>query len=304
MKRFFILAIVLLLSVPLFAQKSPVERIDDWDAFEQTDFITRKEAVLIAEKFVVDNGYTDKPRTILKSDIVREALEEFKDIDIILKIRKGTLQPKAVSAKLLKTHSWLVVFLRKNKKVGRGVIVESKGAKIRMLHQNIKIENFVDLADKTEAHVVENIIDGNTFKLINGERVRLIGIRTPQIGHTIEAITKMGAEAKDFMGCFVQEGDKVYLEYDVQKRDKDGRLLAYVWQYAFVQAKCDFKQPKWMMMDSKSFADVMFLNASIVKSGYATPMAIAPNGRYAGLFEELYAEAREQGRGFWSDKNQ
>ena len=43
----------------------------------------------------------------------------------------------------------------------------------------------------------------------------------------------------------------------------------------------------------------VFLNATIIKAGYATPMTIPPSVKYADLFKELYEEAREQKRGLW-----
>jgi len=42
-----------------------------------------------------------------------------------------------------------------------------------------------------------------------------------------------------------------------------------------------------------------FINATIIKSGYATPMIVPPNVAYADLFKELYLEARKQKRGLW-----
>ena len=69
------------------------------------------------------------------------------------------------------------------------------------------------------------------------------------------------------------------LEFDVEKRDKYGRLLAYV----FISN------------------GQLFLNAEIIKQGYAEVMIIPPNLKYADYFQGLYQEARENKRGLWSN---
>jgi len=46
----------------------------------------------------------------------------------------------------------------------------------------------------------------------------------------------------------------------------------------------------------------IFINATIIKSGYASPMTIPPNVKHADLFKELYEEAREQKRGLWKEE--
>jgi len=74
------------------------------------------------------------------------------------------------------------------------------------------------------------------------------------------------------------EGKKVRLEFDVQKRDRYDRLLAYVY-----------------------LEDGTFVNAEIVRQGYAQVMTIPPNVKYQELFLRLQKEARENGRGLWSD---
>ena len=71
------------------------------------------------------------------------------------------------------------------------------------------------------------------------------------------------------------EGKTVRLEYDVQTRDRFGRLLAYVY-----------------------VGDGM-VNAELVRLGFAQPMTIPPNVRYAERFRALAHEAREAHRGLW-----
>src|SRR3989338_3980649 len=135
---------------------------------------------------------------------------------------------------------------------------------------------------------VSRAIDGDTIKLSNGGYVRFIGIDTPESrynkkivrdskrsGSDIKSIIRMGIEASDFTRRKVQ-GKMVRLEFDVEKRDKYGRLLAYVY-----------------------LEDGTFLNAKIIEEGYAQVMTIPPNVKYAGYFLKLQKEAREKIKGLW-----
>ncbi|MCX5711175.1 MAG: thermonuclease family protein [Candidatus Omnitrophica bacterium] len=137
--------------------------------------------------------------------------------------------------------------------------------------------------------VVERVVDGDTLKLASGERVRLIGIDTPEMHESAKldrdadrsktdksAIKKMGIEAYKFTKNLV-EGKRISLEFDVEKYDKYDRLLAYVY----------LKE------------DGTFVNAEIVKQGYASLLTIPPNVKYADTFRKLYQEARENKRGLW-----
>ena len=71
-------------------------------------------------------------------------------------------------------------------------------------------------------------------------------------------------------------GKTVRLEFDVQEFDKYGRTLAYVY-----------------------LEDGTFVNAWLVKNGYAMVMTVPPNVKYQDLFLKLQREAREQKRGMW-----
>ena len=135
---------------------------------------------------------------------------------------------------------------------------------------------------------VERVIDGDTLQLSSGEKIRLIGIDTPEASDNpktrrdsertekaIQDIIAMGKETSAFTHKLV-EGKEIRLEFDVQQRDKYGRLLAYVY-----------------------LTDGTFVNAEIVKAGYAQVMTISPNVKYQQLFLELERESREQARGLW-----
>jgi micrococcal nuclease len=136
---------------------------------------------------------------------------------------------------------------------------------------------------------VKRVIDGDTLLLESGDRVRLIGIDTPEIHESkklyrdaerskedIKTIQEMGRRAMEFTKNLV-EGKRVRLELDVEKHDQYNRILAYVY-----------------LVDSG-----IFVNAKIVEEGYASVATYPPNVKYADEFVRLNREARENNRGLW-----
>ena len=136
--------------------------------------------------------------------------------------------------------------------------------------------------------LVTRAVDGDTLVLENKERVRLIGIDTPELhesnklyrdaqrsGQQVEVIKQLGRQSYEFTKNLV-EGKRVRLEFDVERYDKYKRILAYVY-----------------------LEDGTFVNARIVEEGYASLMTYPPNVKYADLFLKLYREARQNQRGLW-----
>jgi micrococcal nuclease len=154
---------------------------------------------------------------------------------------------------------------------------------------------------------VTKVIDGDTIELETGEHVRLIGIDTPESRKNekakkdslrtrtdLDTIVKMGLEAKKILNKIVYH-KKIRLEFDVTQRDKYGRLLAYVYLYRS-QVEDTTKPSNYYLI-----GDEIFVNASMVKLGYASPMTITPNVKYASLFKELFAQARNNNQGLWEN---
>lgn len=150
-----------------------------------------------------------------------------------------------------------------------------------LLAKETKSSNYTDI-------LVKRVVDGDTLQLETGERVRLIGIDTPEMHESdklyrdsqkakedITTIKKLGRRAYEFTKNLA-EGKRVSLEFDVEKYDKYKRLLAYVY-----------------------LKDGTFINAKIVEAGYASLMTIPPNVKYADLFLKLYQQARENRKGLW-----
>ena len=121
------------------------------------------------------------------------------------------------------------------------------------------------------------VVDGDTIDVQLADRVekvRYIGVNTPEIHHPIKGEEPGGREAAEVNRRLVA-GRHVRLELDVRTRDRYGRLLAYVW-----------------------LGDTM-VNAELVRRGYAQVMTVPPNVRYQDLFLKLQREARDAGRGLW-----
>lgn len=144
------------------------------------------------------------------------------------------------------------------------------------------------LPQKNPIVYVTRVIDGDTVKISTGEHVRLIGIDAPESRYNaklqrdvsrsskdMQVILNMGKEASDFTRRLV-EGKRVTLEFDIQRYDKYGRLLAYIY-----------------------LEDGTFVNAKIIEEGYAQIMTIPPDVKYSDLFMKLQREARENSRGLW-----
>jgi len=186
--------------------------------------------------------------------------------------------------------------------------------------QSVGNQDIVRLLESTKnVYIVQNVIDGDTLKLSNGDIIRLIGIDAPEsksnakakkdserTGQDLETITKMGQEATEFVknfqfAVYKVEGAEVRLEFDIQKKDKYDRLLAYVFILMKYLPPEVFPPNEGAEINWKNME--IFLNASIVKSGYATPMTIPPNVRHANLFSRLGIEARENNIGLW-EKNE
>jgi len=126
---------------------------------------------------------------------------------------------------------------------------------------------------------VVGVVDGDTIEICcvfgKREKVRYIGVNTPETKHPRKGVEPLGKEAAEANRRLVG-GQNIHLEFDVELRDRYGRLLAYVY-----------------------LEDGTFVNAWLVQNGYAQVMTIPPNVRYQELFLTLQREARQAQRGLW-----
>ncbi len=133
---------------------------------------------------------------------------------------------------------------------------------------------------KTGLLEIYKFVDGDTFWVVNAkgqnEKIRLIGINTPEARRTGRTeVEYYGKEASDYVKKILT-GRKVRLEFDVQRYDRYKRTLAYVY-----------------------LDDGRFLNALLVKEGYASAATFPPNVKYSEYFVKLEKEARTRKKGMW-----
>lgn len=125
---------------------------------------------------------------------------------------------------------------------------------------------------------VTRVIDGDTVEAAyRGQNVdvRLIGIDTPETVHPSQPVGCLGKEASAFTTRQLS-GARVRLELDVERTDRYGRLLAYVW-----------------------VGDELF-NEQIVSKGFAKVSTYPPNVKYEDRFLRAQRQARSNNRGLWA----
>lgn len=129
--------------------------------------------------------------------------------------------------------------------------------------------------------VVEYVVDGDTIDaVIDGseERVRLIGIDTPETKRPDTPVECFGPEATAFTESLLPVGTPIRIERDTVNRDDYGRLLGYVYRAA----------------------DGVFVNYESIRQGFATPLTIEPNDTHAPLFVDAARAAEADDVGLWS----
>ena len=127
---------------------------------------------------------------------------------------------------------------------------------------------------------VVRVVDGDTIDVTIGgieERVRLIGIDTPETVKPNSPVECYGPEASAHTKELLPAGTPVHLERDLVARDDYGRLLSYVFR-----------------------TDGVFVNRELIDDGFARPLEIRPNLAYHVYFEQGAEAAEAAGLGLWS----
>ncbi|MFZ1627172.1 MAG: thermonuclease family protein [Candidatus Moraniibacteriota bacterium] len=122
---------------------------------------------------------------------------------------------------------------------------------------------------------VTRVIDGDTFEIEGGERVRLIGIDTPETVKPNSLVECFGKESSDYLKQLI-EGKSVRLEKDKTDRDRYARLLRYV------------------------YLGDQFINKDLVRDGYAKSVGYRPDVRHQEELDKAEQETRAAGRGRWA----
>ena len=146
-------------------------------------------------------------------------------------------------------------------------------------------------------------VDGDTLKVLTDDNefvtVRLIGINTPESVASDEYLaqkdtvnSEYGKMASEWTGRFLDENviakaSEIWLQFDLEREDQYGRLLAYVW----ISKDVD--------LNNEEDIENYMLNAQIVKNGYAEDVVYEPNHKYASVFKKLREEAEKSRIGLW-----
>lgn len=151
-----------------------------------------------------------------------------------------------------------------------------------------EISDASDFEKGLESFLVTDIVDGDTIWVKNdahpnGLKVRYIGIDTPESVHEDESKNTVEGEIASARNKEIIENAmyEVYLEYDVEREDQYGRVLAYAYIY------------NWDTEDYVMIQDLL------ITEGMCKLMTVQPNSKYANHFYELEVKAREEGCGFW-----
>ncbi|MDP2946334.1 MAG: thermonuclease family protein [bacterium] len=131
------------------------------------------------------------------------------------------------------------------------------------------------LNESTRSVKVTRVVDGDTIEIEGGEKVRYIGIDTPETVDPRKPVQCFGVEASKKNKEMV-EGKMVRLEKDITDRDKYNRLLRYVW------------------------LDDVLVNLELVKQGFAYSYSYPPDIKYQDQIINAQQEAKGAIRGLWS----
>ena len=120
-----------------------------------------------------------------------------------------------------------------------------------------------DIYSYKNKYLVQRVIDGDTFVIENKERIRLIGINTPEKGKPCYL------EAKKKLEDLILD-EKVILKKDISERDRYSRLLRY------------------------TYKNRLFVNLEMIESGYAYATPYPPDVAYKEIFKKAEQEAEKQ----------
>jgi micrococcal nuclease len=128
---------------------------------------------------------------------------------------------------------------------------------------------------------VVHVVDGDTvdveFPHGPRERVRLLGVDTPETVKPHTPVQCFGPEASDRTKALLPTGTAVVVQRDREARDRYGRLLVYLWRRT----------------------DGLFVNRSLVADGYARTLSIAPNTAHRADLGAAAAAASAHRQGLW-----
>ena len=130
------------------------------------------------------------------------------------------------------------------------------------------------MSETDQTFLVTKVIDGDTIELETGEKIRYIGIDTPETKHPTKGVECYGLEASDKNEELVLN-KKIRIEKDITDKDSYKRLLRYV------------------------YVDDLFINKYLVEQGYAYSYPYPPDTKYQNEFNDAEENAKNSKIGLW-----
>ena len=118
---------------------------------------------------------------------------------------------------------------------------------------------------------VTKVTDGDSLVCSQAGRVRMLGIDAPELSQK-----PFGNQSRGALAAMIPVGSRVALEQDVQARDRNGRLLAYVWR------------------------EGRLVNWEMVRSGWVVTLTYAPNVQYVDALRIAVKAAEKEELGLWA----
>ena len=132
--------------------------------------------------------------------------------------------------------------------------------------------------DYDASATVSHVYDGDTLKLSNGDKIRLIGINTPELGRKDKAVEPFAVAAKNTLKALLKSNQSINLLYGKEKKDHYGRYLAHGF-----------------------LADGENIQATLLNRGLARTIALPPNTRFSACYLQQELTARCNKVGLWKN---
>ena len=120
------------------------------------------------------------------------------------------------------------------------------------------------------------VTDGDSLRLSNGQRVRLLGINAPELGRDGRPAEPLAEEARQALQAQLKDREVVYLQ--AYGHDRYGRVLAEVF----------------------TRQDGGHVGETLLSKGLARAVVVPPRWRSDDCLWRTEEAAREQSRGLWS----
>lgn len=124
---------------------------------------------------------------------------------------------------------------------------------------------------------VAYVYDGDTVRLTDGRKLRLIGVNTPERAHGDQSGQPLSEPAYRFVQQLLSNKPNISLYYDAERHDRHGRILAHVF-----------------------LADGRNLSRLLLREGHALALTVPPNLALLACYQAAEKEARTAQRGVWT----